>query len=47
LAGAASASLRPGLQGVAKINAGQRPVAWIWGHRLVDWARLAIWTFGA
>ncbi len=40
------AALRPGLQGVAKIEAGQRSTAWIWGHRFVDWARLAIWSLG-
>jgi multidrug efflux pump subunit AcrA (membrane-fusion protein) len=38
--------LRPGLQGVAKIEAGKRTLAWIWGHRLVDWLRLSIWTLG-
>lgn len=39
-------ALRPGLQGVGKIEAGQRSTAWIWGHRFVDWARLAIWSIG-
>ena len=41
------AGLRPGLQGVAKIGAGERPLAWVWTHRLVDWARLALWSFGS
>ena len=40
------AALRPGLQGVAKIAAGEQSLAWIWSHRLVDWARLAIWSLG-
>lgn len=43
---AQGAALRPGLQGVAKIAAGQRSTAWIWGHRFVDWARLTLWSFG-
>ena len=38
---------RPGLQGVAEIDAGEQPLAWIWTHRLLDWARLAIWSFGS
>lgn len=42
-----AAALRPGLQGVAKIIAADRPLAWIWGHRLYDWARLAVWSHGA
>ena len=41
------AGLRPGLQGVAKIDAGEQSLAWIWTHRLVDWARLALWSFGS
>lgn len=39
--------LRPGLQGVAKIDAGSRSTAWIWTHRLVDWLRLTVWSLGA
>ena len=42
----ASARLRPGLQGVAKIDAGRRPFAWIWTHRLTDWLRLTFWSWG-
>ncbi len=41
------AALRPGLQGVAKIVATDQPLAWIWTHRFVDWARLALWTLGS
>ena len=37
--------LRPGLQGVAKVQAGERSVAWIWGHRSIDWLRMALWTW--
>jgi hypothetical protein len=44
--GEAPAMLRPGLQGVAKIDAGNRPLAWIWTHRVIDWLRLALWSMG-
>ena len=43
---AAGTGMRPGLQGVGKILAEDRSLAWIWGHRLLDWARLAIWSLG-
>jgi RND family efflux transporter MFP subunit len=41
------ASLRPGLQGVAKIEAGRQPVAWTWTHRALGWLRLTAWSWGA
>jgi RND family efflux transporter MFP subunit len=37
--------LRPGMQGVAKVDIGERRLAWIWFHRLVDWLRLWTWTW--
>jgi hypothetical protein len=37
--------LRPGLEGVAKIEVGERSIAWIWSHRAVDWLRLALWSW--
>ena len=40
-------ALRPGLQGVAKIDAGEQSLAWVWTHRLTDWARLTLWSFGS
>lgn len=39
----ATPALRPNMEGVAKIEAGQRSVLWIWTHRLVDWLRLTLW----
>ena len=36
-------SLRPGMEGVAKIDVGRRNVAWIWLHPIVDWARIKLW----
>ena len=35
--------LRPGMEGVAKIDAGRRRYAWIWSHRLVNWVRMKLW----
>jgi multidrug efflux pump subunit AcrA (membrane-fusion protein) len=43
----ASATLRPGLRGVAKISVGKRSVAWIATHRALDWLRLQLWSLGA
>ena len=43
---AAQPDLRPGLSGVAKIDAGRRPLAWLLLHRAADWLRLALWTLG-
>jgi multidrug resistance efflux pump len=37
--------LRPGMEGIAKINSGRRPIAWIWLHSLVDWLRLVAWKY--
>lgn len=38
--------LRPGLSGVARIDAGERTVWWIATHRLANWLRLTFWSFG-
>lgn len=43
----ASPPLRPGLRGVARIEAGRRPALWIASHRLVDWLRLQWWSWVA
>jgi multidrug resistance efflux pump len=37
--------LRPGLQGVAKIDAGRHSLLWLAGHRLSDWLRLQLWRW--
>ena len=37
--------LRPGMEGVGKIDAGEQSYAWIWTHRLSDWLRLQAWTW--
>lgn len=38
-------SLRPGMEGVAKIETGTRPLIWIWAHALLDWLRLTAWKY--
>ncbi len=37
--------LRPGMEGVGKVLAGERRLIWIWTHSLVDWLRLALWRW--
>lgn len=37
--------LRPGMQGVGKIEVGERKLIWIWTHRIVDWLRLWVWAW--
>jgi multidrug resistance efflux pump len=37
--------LRPGMEGVAKIEVDQRRFIWIWTHSLTDWLRLATWSW--
>ena len=35
--------MRPGLEGVAKIDIDRRSYAWLWTHRVVDWVRMKLW----
>jgi len=35
--------MRPGMEGVAKIDAGRRPYAVIWTRDLVNWVRMKLW----
>ena len=37
--------LRPGMEGVAKIETGQRSVVWIWTRSVIEWLRLAAWKY--
>ncbi len=41
----ASDQLRPGMQGIAKINAGRARLLWIWTHEITDWLRLWFWSW--
>jgi multidrug efflux pump subunit AcrA (membrane-fusion protein) len=38
-------ALRPGMEGIAKIDAGRRRLLWIWTHELIDWLRLQLWSY--
>ncbi len=38
--------LRPGMQGVAKVEIGERKLLWIWTHAVIDRLRLWIWSTG-
>ena len=37
--------LRPGMQGIGKINAGQARLIWIWTHEITDWFRMWLWSW--
>ncbi len=37
--------LRPGMEGVGKIDIGPRKLAWIWTHPLTNWARVWFWRW--
>lgn len=39
------ASLRPGMEGVGKIDVATRSYAWVWTRSLMDWARMLLWTW--
>lgn len=39
-------TLRPGMEGVARLDMGKRKLLWIWTHKLVDKVRLWIWSIG-
>ena len=41
----ASERLRPGMDGVAKIEVEQRLLVWIWARSFLDWARVASWQW--
>ncbi|MFO1009998.1 MAG: HlyD family efflux transporter periplasmic adaptor subunit [Planctomycetota bacterium] len=38
-----SVGLRPGMEGVAVLEAGERRIAWVYGHQALDWLRLHVW----
>jgi hypothetical protein len=38
--------LRPGMEGVAKVDVEQRRLFWIATHKVVNWLRLFVWTYG-
>lgn len=38
-------NLRPGMEGVGKIQIEERKLFWIWTHKLVHWVRMWIWSW--
>ncbi len=36
-------AIRPGMEGIGKIEVGRRAAGWVWTRRLVDWGRLWVW----
>jgi multidrug resistance efflux pump len=41
----ASERVRPGMEGVGKVDVGEHKLIWIWTHNFVDWVRLSIWKW--
>ena len=37
--------LRPGMEGIGKIDVGQEKLLWIWTHELVAWIKLWLWSW--
>jgi len=42
----AANDLRPGMEGIARINVGERKLLWIWTHKVIDRVRLWLWARG-
>lgn len=42
---ASSARLRPGMEGIGKVDVGERRLVWIWTHSLVEWLHLWAWKW--
>jgi len=41
----ASELLRPGMEGIGKIESDSRSLLWIWTHDVMDWIRLKLWAW--
>jgi multidrug resistance efflux pump len=37
--------LRPGMEGIGKIQVERRRLVWIWTHKLVHWTRMWVWSW--
>ncbi|MCK4625166.1 MAG: efflux RND transporter periplasmic adaptor subunit [Phycisphaerae bacterium] len=35
--------MRPGMEGIAKIDIDQRRYAWLWSRKIINWARMKLW----
>lgn len=45
VAGGHVAQLRPGMEGVSKIEIDERRMVWIWTRKIILWARMALWSW--
>jgi RND family efflux transporter MFP subunit len=45
LSGQPPSVLRPGMEGVGKVEIGTRRLIWIWTHKIVYWARMFLWSW--
>jgi RND family efflux transporter MFP subunit len=45
LAGEPPAILRPGMEGVGKVDIGERKLIWIWTHKINYWLRMFFWSW--
>jgi hypothetical protein len=36
--------MKPGIEGIAKVNVGRARYVWLWTHRLVNWVRMKLWV---
>jgi hypothetical protein len=37
--------LRPGMEGIAKVETGTHHLIWVWSHAVIDWLRLTAWKW--
>ena len=37
--------LRPGMEGVAKVEIDERRLIWIWTHKAWSWLRMQLWLW--
>lgn len=45
LTGDAPDLLRPGMEGVAKVEIDRRHLIWIWSHKIIYWLRMFFWSW--
>ena len=43
--GQVSERLRPGMEGIGKVEVGERKLIWQWTHKMADWLRLTFWSW--
>jgi hypothetical protein len=38
-------AMRPGMEGVVRVDAGEARLVWVWSRTLIDWTRLRLWNW--